>query len=161
MKNCKNIKDLILTDYLDGQASPAIRQGIDAHLLNCVECREFNKEVQERLSVPFEAQVKEEVPAELWSKIKDRIEAQPSPQFTLQGILNQLTEFLSPHKLVPAIVSLSVIFLVFTLVIQRQHNQLVREKEQGEYLFSLVKASDLIQDAENNAPETSLEEYFL
>jgi predicted anti-sigma-YlaC factor YlaD len=54
MKKCDQIKDLILTDYIDGELGKDIAAGVEAHLLDCGDCRAFFKEVKNTTSLPFQ-----------------------------------------------------------------------------------------------------------
>ena len=46
MKKCDHFKDLILTDYIDGELDKKFSESLESHLLDCSDCRAFFKEVK-------------------------------------------------------------------------------------------------------------------
>ena len=44
--NCKKIRELILTDYIDGEADEKTKMSVNAHVAECAECKELLSSVQ-------------------------------------------------------------------------------------------------------------------
>ena len=154
MNNCKEIQDLILTDYIDGQADQETKSHVENHLLACADCRVFAQEVKANLVVPFERAQRQTVPAHLWNSIKEKIEEEQyarAPDF-----LDRLLDLFS-SRLAPVLASLAVLIVVGSFVFHDRLVKHAREEAQGKYLASLLSP------AEDNTSGlgTTIEEYFL
>lgn len=161
MNACKNIKDLILTDYFDAQSDTATRAQVDAHLLVCADCQVFAQDVKEKLAEPFKTVVRENVPDHLWSAIKDKIQENSSVSFRQENLLKGLWEFFMPSKLRPVLGSFAVLILVGIFVSYHRISVERQAKEQGEYLVSLWMSPDILSDLQGNENQGLLEKYFL
>lgn len=157
MNICKNIKDLILTDYMDSEADSVTREQISAHLSMCSHCRDFAAEAERNLAVPFEKKVREDVPEHIWSSIRQSIEDESLASTQSKSLINNFIQFFSFPKVVPVLGSFVVLFLIGTVILNSNQIKQVKEKEQGEYLASLWKTADF----ENSDLKTPIEEYFL
>lgn len=154
MKNCKEIKDLILTDYIDEQIDQATKSRVETHLLSCPDCQAFSQEVKSSLVVPFEQAERQAVPAHLWNSIKEKIEEKEYA--VASNPFEKLLELLFP-RLVPAFASVAILILVGSFVF---HDQLVKRdqaKAQEKYLVSLLSTAEDNSDGLG----TTIEEYFL
>ncbi len=160
MQTCKNIKDWILTDFLDAQTDPATRKLIDSHLLTCGDCRSLVEDVTKNLAAPFKPAVREDVPEHLWSLLKQRIENEIRPVVPADGFMNRLGGFFSFSRLAPALGVLAAIILFSSLFLSHKQRERAQEREQGEYLAFLWKSANS-QDSETIVSETPLEKYFL
>ncbi len=74
MSACKDIKDLILTDYIDSETSSETQKQIEGHLLICADCRRFAEEAQKTLVTPFKETERRLPPENLWYAIKEKLE---------------------------------------------------------------------------------------
>ena len=70
MKQCEHFKDLILTDYIDGELDKNLAGSLESHLLDCSDCRAFFKEVKDNTALPFQQVLHQPVPVGLWDTIK-------------------------------------------------------------------------------------------
>ncbi|MGE5280405.1 MAG: anti-sigma factor family protein [Deltaproteobacteria bacterium] len=89
--NCRNIQDLILTDFMDEETSEDVRRRIKEHLERCDACRAFEAAVRATAVRPLEAAGRAEVPARLWPRITSRIYAdglRPAAAGPLERIKN-------------------------------------------------------------------------
>ncbi len=161
MNTCKNIKDLILTDYFDAQADAATRAQVDAHLLVCTDCQLFAQDVKEKLAVPFKTVVRENVPDHLWCAIKEKIQENSSGSLRQENLLKGFWEFFMPPKLRPVLGSFAVLILVGIFVFYHRISVERQAKEQGEYLVSLWMSPDILSDLQGNEDQGLLEKYFL
>ncbi len=161
MNTCKNIKDLILTDYIDDEAGAATKAAVDAHLLFCGDCRQFADKVKEDLAGPFKNVESENVPEHLWTAIKDKIENQSSARLKESGFWEKFAgSFFSP-RLATALGGFAVIILLSSFVFYHQLSEKRQAQEQGEYLASLWRSSDVVSDMPGNSDQMPLEKYFL
>ena len=156
MDKCEQFKDLILTDYIDGEADQTVKQQIDAHLLVCPDCLRLAEEVKKNAVVPFTQVSREAVPDGIWEGIKERI-GQEAPWHTR---VQDFVSALAGPRAVPAFAGLVLLTLVWSTVLHDQQLRQVKEKEQGEYLVSVLSSTDQSAETDNTA-ETPIETYFL
>ena len=158
MDNCRIFKDLILTDYIDGQLMQEKKEQIRAHLLVCPSCRQLAEEVRNDLSTPLKEAERKEVPPELWSVIKERIEKETPLRVWIQNLIRGW-QGLFPHpRLVPVALSLLLLFIIGSVSFQNLKINQAREQEQGEYLASLLEPTT---DTNSGGLGTPIEQYFL
>ena len=116
MNICKRYKELLLTDYIDGEIDTEIRKDIDNHLIICSSCRQFKEDVVEKAINVFNEVSREKVPEGLWSSIKEKMtqkrfrEAEEMPSF-LQRALGSLSP-LPITRLVPVMATIAVLIFV-------------------------------------------------
>ncbi len=159
MNTCKKIKDLILTDYIDDQVDQLVKAQIDEHLLSCVDCRLFAQDAKERLT--FDSASREEVPQHLWLKIKEKIQNDSSPRLKYNDFFHAFHRVFSLPYLAPALAGFVIVILLGSVGFYHQLSERQQAKEQGEYLVSLWRSSDVGADIQGNADQTSIEKYFL
>jgi hypothetical protein len=164
MKKCDQFKDLILTDYIDGQLSKDSAGRVESHLLDCSDCRAFLKEVKDNLTLPLGHAARRPVPVELWDTIKQNIENKNQAPNPVANFVDGLKGLFVFPRMVPIFASLVVMFLAGSMTlntIQVQKTQaMVQSKEQGEYLLALLSSTGS-SAAENNDLGTPIEHYFL
>ena len=73
--NCSKVRELLLTDYRDGEVDKKVSSEIESHLKTCSECLEF-KCALETIADPFKSAQAVKPPEYLWEKIKSKIETQ-------------------------------------------------------------------------------------
>ena len=71
--NCKNIQELILTGYSDGEITPELAKQIDEHLKICPGCRKFKEAVEETALSPFRNAQRFAPPDALWEKVREAV----------------------------------------------------------------------------------------
>jgi predicted anti-sigma-YlaC factor YlaD len=161
MKKCEQIKDLILTDYIDGELDKNLVESIESHLLECGDCRAFLKEVKNNAALPFQKVLREPVPAQLWSAIKENIENENRATNPLEGIYEKLKGLIVFPKLVPVFASLVLMFLAGSVTLNTVHIQQAKDRDQGEYLVALLSPTGSLAQGDNNDLGTPIEHYFL
>lgn len=77
--DCKKAQDLILTDYIDQEASLSVQESVRAHLASCEKCRAFEQEVRAHASEDLRNAGHIEPPAEVWNRIRDAIGQEQRP----------------------------------------------------------------------------------
>ena len=116
---CDRIKELIMTVFVDGEASESERKHVEEHLVSCETCRVFHQEVMEKTVKPLRESGVKKPDEAVWSRIKDKIE-QETP---LEAAFKRLREALVPRRPALAWASLTVVLvagiLVWTLVAGR------------------------------------------
>ena len=189
MKKCDYFKDLILTDYIDGELDKNSAGSLESHLLDCSDCRVFLKEVKDNAALPFQQALHQPVPAQLWDTIKQSIEHENQAASPLadclqhwkaylslrrQGIFASLIKYLGCEaciaklkrlvvtpRMVPVLASFILMFLAGDVALNTIQIQRAREKDQGEYLVALLSLRDVSVPSDNNDLGTPIEHYFL
>lgn len=72
--NCSKFRDIIITDYVDGELDEQGKQEIDRHLQSCAACRSFAAAVSKITVDSLRKAEMEEPPAFLWARIKSHLE---------------------------------------------------------------------------------------
>ena len=158
MSNCKEIRDFILTDYIDGEIHGALKKTINDHLSECGDCLMFAREVEKNLIDPFKTSPKKEVPEALWRSIKEKIENSNAKGRRIKDFWGRLTGSFSFPKLAAPVFMLLLAMGTIFFHIQRENQ--AREQEQVEYLAYVLTPPDL-QETDNNSSPMPIEEYFL
>ena len=118
--NCKKIRELLLTDYLDKQTGLEVRTEVEEHQKICPECRHLEEEIHRTVVLPFKDAKGPQAPQSLWLNIRERIAARESRK---RSLLDRLRERLQVFSLpAPALTfaSTTVILLaVFGLIAKR------------------------------------------
>ena len=161
MKKCEHFKDLILTDYIDGELDKNAQNCLESHLLDCGDCRAFLKEVKNNATLTLTKGSIQPVPAELWDSICEDLDRENQMQSPIKNFMDQLKSLIVFPKLVPAFVCLAVMFIVgsVTLNITRIHQ--AQDRDHGEYLISLLSSTSTTAQGDNNDSGTPIEHYFL
>jgi len=158
MKNCEQYRELIFTDYIDGQLDAKMVAMVEDHLMDCSDCRLIFKELKTS-AAPIKTVELQEVPSELWSRIKENIEEQPQEQNLLEEMLENLKGWLAFPKMVPVLASFLVMFLAGSVTLNTMYIQQAQAKDQGEYLVSvLTPDTSTSPEAQLGSP---IESYFL
>ena len=159
---CDKVRDLILTDYTDGQLSKEMTTEVDAHLAQCTECREFLRTVQKGAVAPFK-EIKEEMPPEfVWYRIRDKITAQSESEmkdvYAPAGFLRRLFSLPKP------VYAFAVIIILLSVFVVKQRVLILKQQRQAEYVeyyASLWQNNDLSSIDNGEGYGTLIEEYFL
>ena len=161
MEKCDHFKGLILADYIDGELDKNSAESLESHLLDCSECRAFFKEVKNNAALPFQQARHLPVPAGLWDAIKQRIEHENQEANPLADFIDRLKGLIVFPRMIPVFASLILMFLAGSVTLNTIHIQQVREKDQGEYLVSLLSPTGLSAASDNSNLGTPIEHYFL
>lgn len=161
MKKCDYFKDMILTDYLDGELDKYASAEVESHLHACTECHAFLKEVKKNAALPFQQVSHPSVPAELWDSIKQSIEHEDQAASPFAEFLDKLKGLIVFPRLVPVLASLILMLLAGSVTLNRVQIQQAQAKDQGEYLVSLLGSTDTTALSDNNEGGTPIEHYFL
>jgi len=73
---CKNVRERLLTDYLDQELDATERGRIDGHLGTCAHCREFLEAVRKTAVAPFQDAGEMTPSCEVWNRIESHIAAE-------------------------------------------------------------------------------------
>lgn len=163
--DCKKIRELILTDYIDGEADPQIKKEIEEHLSTCSQCRIFEKAAREFTVEPFEKAQRERPPEYLWGKIRASIE-EKRPKKILADAVDNLSLLLRRPQ--PLFVAATIMVLVLMATVATKsffnaenavNSYLDSQMEFLSYLDGYTENGYLGIDGEDLG--TDIEEYFL
>lgn len=166
---CKRVKDLLLTDFIDGQLDEALRQEVDVHLKMCKKCGQFEQELRHSAIEPL-AELKEiEPPDSVWQGIKEALYEQnegitfAKAAAVLRGYLDR---FFSLPRPAFAFITVLAVFLVisgsmnlWSLRSRRLINAYVQE--QMEFFEGLDTDNEDSLMTNNDNLEEAIEKYFL
>jgi len=166
--NCKKIRELILTDYLDEEVDEEQKKVIVHHLADCVDCQTFMMTAKKTVNEPF-GNVESINPDEfLWHKIKRMIEAEKQRQNKPTiGILSMIRD--RSRILIPAVVmAVVVIVVIWTDIITFKQSSFYKKEttDLSQETF-LGLNSDMEDESVEHALmknvnfQTAIEEYFL
>ena len=71
---CDQVRELLLTDYLDGEMEGANKEALQGHLSQCPHCREEGRIIQKLAMEPFRNLERKTPSDEVWERIQRQIE---------------------------------------------------------------------------------------
>jgi len=166
---CKNIQDLILTDYLDNEMDLQNKKKIEAHLSECQECLQYASFVQKNTVEPFNEAQRHYPPQSVWQNIKKAIEeGQKENEFVLTEPQNYWKKMRNFFPLPQQIFALGGVLAVLVMVVLINNYAVKKgamvqrdEQNQVEYLASLAGDFSEVSLDEKGDYGTVLEQYFL
>jgi predicted anti-sigma-YlaC factor YlaD len=145
--NCEEVRELLLTDYIDGQIREDLHMRIHQHLNTCSKCRAFQQDLIQRVVEPFKKAEKPKVPTELWYSVKKAITGQRQRKGLLVDFLVNLQIFVQARKPAFAFVSVVAVVLLVVALTQLSFNKqdVVNTylEEQIDFLVYLSASSDV------------------
>ena len=150
--NCERIRELVLTDYSDGQLSPARMRKVDSHLMHCLACRTLFEKVRRDTVDPFNYSVPAKADDFIWQRIKTKIGQKQAAAVAgvRVGPLDILGNFIYSFR--PAVVTICLFLMVGAAVFVRQHLF-----QQEPYLMYVMGADNSGTDEIS----AGIEQYFL
>ncbi|MFC1599164.1 anti-sigma factor family protein [Candidatus Omnitrophota bacterium] len=164
---CKQIRELLVTDFVDDQISDGLRKEVELHLAVCSGCRQFEEAVRGGAVEPFKGIEEVPPPGYLWYRIKDAITAKEAKEKKgslrgARGLLERILVFPRPAFAFATIAAVILMTVVITRYpVNSKTSVDISLKEQVEFLASLdVNGLDYF-DAGSLNLGTSIEEYLL
>lgn len=150
--NCEKIQNLLMADYVDGEANEKTCEKIREHLATCRKCKELEEALKKSVIDPLRAVGKEHPPDFLWEKIKNQIIKERETVPRSAGI-----KILKPVFAVPAAV-LAILALVIITHLSLKGNGGLDSymEEQVDFIMALDD-----NGTATNGLGTSIEEYLL
>ena len=165
---CEYVKELILTDYLDGQLGKEQKAQIEKHLTTCRDCKEYELLTRAAAVEPFDNLEKYSPPEAAWNKIREQIEEElplQEPANSFADLIRKVKTFLYIPKPAFAVTTIMVLFLVVITVIklptEDQNIAKVNPESQIECINYLMSIFDQETMNGNDDFGTSIEELFL
>ncbi len=164
---CKKIKELILTDYPDGQMDEEQKKQIEKHLASCVHCKEYELVTRKTVIEPFSNTERLNPPEIIWHKIKEQIEEKQQQELSspFADLIRRIKSLLYIPKPALAVATIVIVSLITVTIIRLPSKNpevmKVNPEKQIECINHLI--SVFSQDSMNGNKDfgTSIEEYFL
>ena len=119
--NCKKIRELLLTDYLDQQTELKLRTEAEGHLNICPECRRLEEEIRRAIVLPFKDAKGPQVPQSVWLNIRERIAQRESSKGSLWDWLREKLRVFSLPAPALTFASTTVILLAIFGLLAKQN----------------------------------------
>ena len=165
---CEDVKELILTDYLDEQLGKEQKTQIEQHLTTCSDCKEYELLTRTAVVEPFNNLEKHNPPEATWNKIREQIEEerpQYEPENSFADLILRIKKFLYIPKPAFVATTIAVLLLVVVTVIKLQPEDQkivkVSPEKQIECITYLISVFDQETVNVNDDLGTSIEELFL
>ncbi|MDP8298734.1 MAG: zf-HC2 domain-containing protein [Candidatus Tantalella remota] len=113
---CKKIRELILTDHIDGELSGDISEKIEKHLASCPGCRKVKEEAMD-IAASLRSSARIDPPETLWKGIKEAIEEGRIPHEN--DLLSGIRDFLVVRR--PVLVSAAAAFAIAAVVLLKSY----------------------------------------
>ena len=162
--SCEKYRELILTDYIDGEIQDDVKKElVEEHLNHCPECYTLYEEVKQSFVNPLQHISRTEPGEHVWQNIKEAIDDQPVTQ-ERPGLWERLG-WLWPRPVL-AFATICVVFFMVSLSqrpLSHQNYQVAQshvEQANGvaEYMVAQL---DYVDDAFDEEELTDIEQYFL
>ena len=88
--DCKKVRDIISTDYIDMQLKIRVQRQVEGHIKSCGSCGQFEALVRKAAVEPFAGSAEVRPPDEVWQGIKEKIMRQPESRGFLARALESL-----------------------------------------------------------------------
>ncbi len=166
---CEDVKELILTDYLDEQLGKEQKTQIEKHLAICRDCKEYELLTRTAVVDPFNNVKRHNPPEAAWHKIREQIEKEKLPRqgptSSFADLINRVKTFLYIPKPAFVATTIAVLLLVVVTVIKLQPEDQkivkVSPEKQIECIMYLISVFDQETINGNDDLGTSIEELFL
>lgn len=161
---CKKIRDLLITDYLDGQAGAELKRQIQEHLKICPDCRKFEEEIRAAAVLPFKDATRPQVPQSIWSDIAEKIAERQSQKRSLLDLLREKLEvFTLPAPALAFACTTVILLAVFGLIAKHNmdKNQINDYFSQKISFYSALNNGQLNGDNQDSASLGSGVEQYL
>lgn len=163
--NCKRIKELLMTDYIDGEMSAELQKQLKQHLNSCDKCRQFEETLQKTVVEPFKKAQEFKPPEAVWDRIRTAITAQETQtEPFLERLRNRLFDvFYVPKPVFAAVAVMTVILITAAVIFIKLPFD--NQKMASAYLHEQIQFLSYLDLDYANTDDidlgTSIEEYFL
>ena len=147
--NCKHARDLILTDYIDGEMSLGAARQMEAHLLHCPSCRLLAQNVRKDTEV-LKTRERETVDESVWRRIQGKIQSPEPIRSAGVGWADIVRNFIYSFRPAMAVALCLAVILGITLISPRPARP-------GSYLVYMMGTEAQAGDEVT----TGIENYFL
>jgi len=165
---CEDVKELILTDYLDEQLGNEQEAQLEKHLAICRDCKEYELLTRTAVVEPFNNMERHNPPEAAWNKIREQIEEDlplQEPTNPFADLIHKIKSALYIPKpafvVAPIIVLILVVITFIKLPTEDQKIVKVNPESQIECITYLMSVFNQETMNGNDDFGTSIEELFL
>ncbi len=155
--DCNQIRDLLLTDILDGEADLSLREAVGSHLTRCSRCRDYGADLQKTLKKPFDVSSEIKPSDAVWDRIKEKTKVKSARRFYFNASQFRLPVF----GLTIAGVILVVASVLVSPLMSNDKNMNLYLTEHLEFLTQLDADSSSYSESDTGAVGTVIEGYFM
>ncbi len=160
--NCKDIRELLKSDYLDNEAGLRQEQDVKEHLDRCPECRAVEKKLRSQRLL-FENAGRFQPPEQVWRNIREAIvnERMKEEDPVRPTLIERLRGLIWSQRPVFAVVRVMAM-MIFAVVLAGgilRRQQLINQEINSDIISAYSFSSDNGELARDMG--TSIEEYFL
>lgn len=161
--DCKRVKELILSDFLDNEALEDIKSLVKSHIDTCADCKALYDSLLSDVSGPLRNSGRFNPPESVWFEIKRAIEKEPSKNpLTLLG---EKISLIFNYKKTVLTAATAIVVLMAVVFIKDKPNNTgetvnIYIEEQMEYISGLAGDTEQV-NGDYNEFGTVIEEYFL
>ncbi len=162
-RKCRKVRELILTDYIDGQMAKRQETFIKLHMAGCDDCVQFFEDIKKSVIEPFASTEKVSPPQYVWERIKENIIIEERKKSPLRNLFRWITDIHYAPMPVFSFVTAMLLIVVVGVTIQSQFtiNDSSKQTNQNEYFsYSLETSGGVLNDNGANFG-TNIEKYFL
>jgi len=139
---CRKIRELILSDYIDGELDERTEKAVREHIAGCAGCAAFEKNVRGAVVEPFQMGLREKVPETLWNSVRAAIVEEGMRASAFEVVTRNLRVLLGALRPVyapAAVVLLAAMFFLAINVSSGRKKDLLNSylMDQAEFVVSL------------------------
>ena len=148
--NCKKIRELLLTDYLDKEADITLKYQVQKHLENCRVCRRFEEKA--RLAIaPFKSAPPSELPESVWYSIKGKIAQSHMPRESVFDFLREKLKIFYAPKPAFALASAMLIILAMATAVAKYTSD---KNQVRDYFAQQIGFYAMLDNGEENGTQS-------
>ncbi|MEW5802536.1 MAG: zf-HC2 domain-containing protein [bacterium] len=164
---CKEIQELLLTDYLDGEAGDTLQNEVERHLTICHQCRYLERALRKKVSEPLRKAKKSRPPESVWNRVQEAIadaatvqKSTPSERFLVR--LRNFSPLFEPVLALAAVAFVALVLIIGKSMFQTHGQRVagIHPEKQIEYLADVIGDSEYFSIDENGGYGTAIEECF-
>ena len=163
---CDKVKELLATDYMDGELTAEKKSKIDSHLKTCSSCRDFEQALRQVAIEPFRKTQKFKPSPMVWNRIKTGLGPKPAWSWNpVPVIMNALHFVFRTKKPAFALATIMTIIVIVFVVAKSPFNNdkavNLYLEDQADFLYSLSNGISGYYNGTYMDLGTDIEEYFL
>ena len=162
--NCKQIKEILITDYLDGELDETEKAGINQHLSHCQHCRQYLKSIMATTIKPFADSLRDVPSPRVWQKLEDRLD-QKAKNGLFFNPLEIIHRLLDVPRSIFALSSALALLLIGMVLVQSPHFFKNIENRQLSSIYLEEGAAYFVSSGSVNGDtinlNTAIEDYLL
>lgn len=165
---CKEVREILLTDYLDGMLNEQKIKEVEAHLSSCIHCTEFAEIAIESTVEPFKNAPKPSLSHEkIWQRIKTEIiseEKTAAEAVFLSELAASFKNIFADRTALAAVAATVIVVAAVVFLNPVRQNQTVQKTTSDEsiqYVASVMDELSGTAQEEDEGYGTEIEKYFL